>query len=330
MQRKESAPRAPRVQWLWQDERNDERYRELLATLKGSSERHADRLLRGMWFFADAPSLLIPAREIWTPPREIHFATEAELRRTLLQLAALKRFKRASAKENKTKGNPATAMCSTTFCGPDVTEQVIAAINKTRSQFASWDDNRKWGACAALNSLQDNGNGQSMASVAWDIVELHNQGWIARYRPACSAPPCQNTVQVGDQCYYAGSVNYVIFGVMCQLCSSYYMGKAASSVWTSDTYIKIAMQYSPAAMYGMILAYKGPLPGRGAAGNYEASQQWARAGYDGWPSVAAPAGDRPNCNPACPQTYSGGSFDVNWHWLNSSGGDRAEPAPGVF
>ncbi|HTX00011.1 MAG TPA: hypothetical protein VMD59_14600 [Acidimicrobiales bacterium] len=44
-----------------------------------------------------------------------------------------------------------------------------------------------------------------------------------------------------------------------------------------------------------------------------ASKAWALAGYDGWPAVAEPAGDRGNCAPSCPTPYSGGPFTLFWY-----------------
>ena len=53
--------------------------------------------------------------------------------------------------------------------------------------------------------------GGTTGSYARDIVELHNDAWILKYRPLCAAegatPPRGSTVQVGSERYYAGSPN---------------------------------------------------------------------------------------------------------------------------
>ena len=105
------------------------------------------------------------------------------------------------------------------LCGPDVTTQVQDAVSKTRTTFAGWSASDKESACGDLDSLLT-------GAVAWDIVQLHNNGWILSYRPACATvgatPPCGSTVKVGADCHYAGSPNYVIFGVMCNLCHGFF------------------------------------------------------------------------------------------------------------
>jgi outer membrane protein OmpA-like peptidoglycan-associated protein len=189
-------------------------------------------------------------------------------------------------------------------CGPDVTSQVAAALSRTRSHFAGLpSDDARTDTCHALNSLISGG-------YAWDIVELHNNDWIhLNYRPACATegatPPCGSSVQVGDDCYYAGSVNYVVFGVMCQLCNAH-----LAAIGAPD-----ASDFNKAGMLDLIDKYKG----HGFTGlqtpsdNFVPSQQWASAGFDGWPSGAsAPKGDRSNCKPTCPTAYAGARFTVHW------------------
>jgi hypothetical protein len=107
---------------------------------------------------------------------------------------------------------------------------------------------------------------------------------------------------VDGECSYAGSVNYVIFGVMWKLCG-----------YREDT------------MLAYIWAYKGdrsrmqrfhnPTPGvkdppstsidpLKASGNYEPCKAWALAGYHDWPSVKSPQGDRIHrCKLTCPLPY---------------------------
>jgi len=187
------------------------------------------------------------------------------------------------------------------FCGPDVTNQVSDAIDKTRSTFGGWSTDDKTSACHSLNSKITGG-------FAWDIGELHNQSWIRNYQPECATenvqPACRASVQVGSDCYYAGSVNYVIFGVMCDLCDKHF-----TSLRSSD-----ADDYKLGGMLKLIDEYKGT----GFTGlqtpskNFVPSKEWATAGFFGWPSASAPMGDRANCAPACQKPYNGSAFIVHW------------------
>ena len=189
------------------------------------------------------------------------------------------------------------------MCGPDVTSQVSAAANKTRTTFGGWGAPTRVSQCNALDSL-------STGAVAWDIVELHNNAWIYQgYRPACATaganPPCGSTVQVGSDCHYAGSANYVIWGVMCKLCSDHFAAAGDASN---------AARFSESKMLYWIDFYKGtgPLGISTPSGNFAASNAWATAGYRGWPGTAGPGGDRNGCAPGCPTAYAGGPFTVNW------------------
>jgi len=189
-------------------------------------------------------------------------------------------------------------------CGPDVTSQVTAAVGNTRSTFAGWANPAREAACNALDSLSTGG-------YAWDIVDLHNNAWILGYRPACASagatPPCGSTVQVGTDCHYAGSPNYVIFGVMCKLCNDHFTATGNASG---------AARFTESKMQYWINFYKGtgPLGLSTPSGNFGPSRDWSTAGYRGWPGGGgtAPAGDRPGCAPTCPTPYSGRTFLVHW------------------
>lgn len=194
------------------------------------------------------------------------------------------------------------------ICGPDVTTQVIDAVNRTRTTFAGWDSADREKHCNALDSYRT-------GAYAWDIIQLHNHGWIhEEYRPACATkgatPPCGSTVQINTGCSYAGSPNYVIYGVMCRLCHDHYAAVGSRSGTNRFTH---------ARMQSWINFYKGTrLTGlRTPARNFIPSTQWATAGYQGWPSASTPAGDRPNCGPRCTKPYPGIPFRVAWWSLTS-------------
>jgi outer membrane protein OmpA-like peptidoglycan-associated protein len=190
-------------------------------------------------------------------------------------------------------------------CGPDVTSQVSAAVSAAGAAFSRWSSDEKGEACDALDSL-------STGSCAWDIIDLHNNAWIYRnYRPICATqgadPPCGSSIEVGDECYYAGSANYVIFGKMCRLCADYYL----SIPLINTGYARFTRN----AMEALIDLYKGTgFTGLGTpSSNFRASVQWANAGYDGWPAGGTPPpGDKSNCAPLCPTPYSGPAFRVEW------------------
>jgi hypothetical protein len=189
----------------------------------------------------------------------------------------------------------------TAVCGPDVSQQIRAAVSRTRTTFTGWSTSDRNSACGALTSVVTGG-------FAWDIVDLHNNAWILSYRPACASahatPACGSTVAIDGECSYAGSPNYVIFGVMCKLCRDHY----------ALTDPRTAPDFDESNMLHLIDVYKGtgytglqtPSP------NFGPSNEWARAGYHGWPGVASPRGDRPTCSPMCPTPFGGSPFRVHW------------------
>jgi Domain of unknown function (DUF4157)/OmpA family len=189
-------------------------------------------------------------------------------------------------------------------CGPDVTSQVTTAVANTRSVFAGWSTTQRESQCDALDSL-------ITGAMAWDIIQLHNNAWIhLTYRPACASvgatPACGSSVKVESDCHYAGSPNYVIYGVMCQLCHDHYTAVGSASG---------VARFTEAEMLSWINFYKGTGPtGLGTpSDNFAASNAWARAGYRGWAGSGGPAGDRTNCSPSCATPYAGGRFIVHWH-----------------
>lgn len=219
--------------------------------------------------------------------------------------SGLRRARRSSATEPSTDARTPREDCDRWVCGPDVTDQVKEAVEKTKSTFAGWSAAQREQACHSLNNLP-------AALFSWDIEELyaHNNAWVLRTRPTCATegatPPCGTTVEVNDQCYYMGSVNYVIFGVMCKLCEGHF-GAAGNAGRQSE--------YNRESMLNLIHHYKATLPAlklQGPAKNLNTAKDWAAAGYDGWPAVMAPPGDRNHCKPECSIPYTGGPFTVRW------------------
>jgi hypothetical protein len=187
-------------------------------------------------------------------------------------------------------------------CGPDVTAQVGRAVAWTNALFTGWTPDQRTEACEDLR-------GVTTGSYAWDIIELHNNAWILQYRPYCATagatPACGSTVQVGDQCTYAGSPNHVVFGTMCTLCFDHFWAQHRAGANPGYTGY---MDFTRSSMLDLIDLYKS------SSGNVAESRAWESAGYDGWPAGgSSPAGDRPNCVSQCSLPYAGPDFRVNWY-----------------
>lgn len=184
------------------------------------------------------------------------------------------------------------------ICGPDVTKALADAVSKIKRKYASWSRWERFQACDDLIA-------PDIGRVAWDIVEMYDKRWVNKppYSPPCVAPNCpgignqesrpeccSNSVTVNNMCFYAGSPNYVSFGIMCKCCG-----------------------YSKSFMLAMIDAWKGPVPYvRGAASNWVPSRDWAEIGYDGWSGGSVSARTtKLICDP-CGKKYVGPPFMVRW------------------
>jgi hypothetical protein len=186
-------------------------------------------------------------------------------------------------------------------CGPDITDELRSAVGDLKSKFDRLSTDEQEEVCGTLNSLL-------YGLWTWDIALLYheNNSWIIKdYRKhGCASqgatPPCGETVQVGNQCYYSGTANYVIFGVMCRLCQQNLDEDDASN-------------YDEDHMLEIIDAYKGPGIFLSASDNYRHSRKWAQAGYHGWPGGGTPpAGDRNNCFPRCSMRYISLPLKARW------------------
>jgi hypothetical protein len=276
-------------------------------------------------------------RGLWAAPGGLVLLGDAATVQEILRFGDLDGYKAAAGGESTSQAKTATQPCKT--CGPDVTQQVQDATQKTKDQFASWKDGDKLSACMSLESLWPRVGPGSIfqggslkysfeASLAWNIPELmrnsvdylHNHrggnSWIKGYQPACAtAPGCDDSVLVDGHCYYAGSVNYVIFGVMCRLCHDYLpdvppvsvepeSGMPVSNPYSADN-------YSEDSMASLIRGWKSDQNG---SGNASMAERWSRAGYEGWPKAKSPVpGDRDEkCPCHCSQPYKGGPFHVDW------------------
>lgn len=234
-----------------------------------------------------------------------------------------RRVWRDERRSGGTSPSPSTGTPPTSFaCGVDVTAKTKAAVQSAKTHFGSWTNDEKHDACQSLRSLLT-------GAYAWDIMELHEQVTGDKlnngFRPACATsgatPACGSSVTVDGSCHFAGSANYVIFGVMCKLCNDYYRSMLNDASWyeiiDKDTYRNGIMQFNQNGMLYLIDLYKKYIPLMkfdSPAGNIEAAKRWSIAGFNGWPMGAStPAPDRGNCTLTCPMATSLASFRVSWY-----------------
>ena len=193
----------------------------------------------------------------------------------------------------------------THFCGPNVTKPVGDSVAKIKTDFRKLSADEKKTSCDWLRD-------EVYGLISWDVRPLHQQSWIKNdYGETCAQPLgsegvcCHRSVQIGDACHYAGSVNYVSFGAMCRECFDHY---ATAPVDLSGVY-----NFREQSMVDLIELYKGGhLPFTSRASNVENSKKWASAGYQGWPSGGSPPkADCAECAP-CPTQYVGKEFDARW------------------
>lgn len=235
--------------------------------------------------------------------------------------------RRTGRRRSTSATTPTLGTTPTSFaCGVDVTSNTRGAVRSAKTSFAGWSNDFKHRACESLHSFRT-------GSYAWDILELHSQVTSdtlnVGLRPACATsgatPACGSSVTVDGSCHFAGSANYVIYGVMCKLCFNHYRQMLSDSSWYElidrDTYQDGILQFSLSGMLGLIDLYKKYIPLlmlESPAGNIDAAKRWSIAGYNGWPTGATtPVADRGNCSLTCPSVTSLPSFRVSWYpYLN--------------
>ncbi len=195
-------------------------------------------------------------------------------------------------------------------CGPDVDVPFAKSIKSADKMFSKWNGKEKRDHCFALISYDATATNEIVGAVSWDIRQLYVKDWISeKYRQhgcatVAQSPSCGATVQIGKNCYYAGSPNYVIFGKMFSLCNKHFK---------NITHYKT--HFSKKNMHKYVDAYKGPGLVSSASGNYKASKEWADAGFDGWSQSKNPKGDRNNCKTTCPKSRTA-DFTVVWGSLS--------------
>ncbi len=168
-------------------------------------------------------------------------------------------------------------ICCKKVCGPDISNALEDVLSRTKAAFAGWTPLQRAVACTALVQTP-------IGAVGWEINQLGPGGREQaekNFQPDCATCGGSLSVQVGDGCHHAGSVNYVSYGVMLRLCHDHLenMGSTLSSTYSEEQM----------ALY--ITIWKSL---RGAP-NLTASLKWAKAGYNGWPRGSTPSPELPSC-----------------------------------
>jgi len=182
-------------------------------------------------------------------------------------------------------------------CGPDVSQALANVLADVRSTFRGWTPTQKRANCDAVTGL-------TTLVMAWDIHELFlpETSWLrtSPFRPSCGIPPapagdielastCGNSVQVGSQCFLAGTVNYALLGQICRLCNDEF------GVLSEYTCANLIDAWT---LHGLR-----DDPGPPTA--------WMRSAFRGYPGNHPTSENRAHCNRRCLVPFTG-SF--TWVW----------------
>jgi hypothetical protein len=202
-------------------------------------------------------------------------------------------------------------------CGPDVTAEVKRAWTKARSDFFKLPSAKQDQNCTMLVSpvVTDPATGKlTLNADAFDTWGLFQGSahWtrIPPWHGPCGTPGttstdncdefdplhecdtvCSNTVQIGNECWVSGTVNYGLFGVLMRSCFDHYFLLAPFS---PSAALKVPL-FSLASTMSLVGAYKA-LKGDSIVG----PERWAAKTWVLGPGALATGGNRPNCAPTCP------------------------------
>ncbi len=112
---------------------------------------------------------------------------------------------------------PAEAPCQ---CGTNATAALGRTLDWIGTAYSTWSAAEKWSAC---NAIYDITSIEQLRN-AWDILLLAEKGVVDPNKPLT---PCARTVTFSGKCYYAGAVNYAMWGRINKLCWTSYS-------WTSN------------------------------------------------------------------------------------------------
>lgn len=176
---------------------------------------------------------------------------------------------------------PRSPDCDPKTCGPDITSALQAVVARTKAAFSGWSSAERAVACFSLAETP-------IGAFGWEINQLgpggREQG-AKNFQPDCATCGGSLSIQVGSGCHYAGSVNYVIYGVMMRLCHDH---------MTFDRPF-----FTEQSMTEYITLWKTLR----SAPNLTPSLGWAKAGYNGWPNARTPRAELPKCA-KCPKALT--------------------------
>jgi hypothetical protein len=196
-------------------------------------------------------------------------------------------------------------------CGPNVTAEIADLLSRMEADFKRKSDGMKKAIC---RSLYARGSGDS----AWDS-QLMSKSGDNKYQKesedaGCATGQCRLTFQYRDQCYYGGTLNYIVYGKASGLC-------AAAGIDVNAPAPIGPGPVTPLHIVAAVSYWKGPVtadkegnvvlrPKDKIAPNWQQSTQMALHGFD--PSLSPGPGDRPNCRTTCAHKISS---PIGYFWL---------------
>lgn len=173
-------------------------------------------------------------------------------------------------------------------CGPKIDNVLKNVLREVTRTFLSWDVLDQVHNCDSLTSIVRVTN-------EWDIEQLHFEPIKPNF-PGCAVPEdgeskkaCSQTVEVDGKCFLAGTVNYVLWGLICRLCNMRFNYPSHSTM--EDLVI----------IYNRV-GFDDPGP----------PGEWAEIGWKGFGGTAPPVGNRSSCQSKCPHEHS---TPFSWQWL---------------
>lgn len=158
-------------------------------------------------------------------------------------------------------------------CGPDITVPLGDILNRITAAYESWPPEVQEAHCSSMDV-----DASLSALGGWDIVDLRPDLYKLKDTRLVRGGECHMTVEVDGKCYRHEEVNYVMWGLMTQLC-----GK--SLAWSGFK--------TRAYLHYFYLSFPNARSFPGEADNKVA---WTEAGYYGWPKRSgAPPPMRPDC-----------------------------------
>lgn len=187
-------------------------------------------------------------------------------------------------------------------CGPDITAPLNKVLEKLERFWNNLsDEERLKGVLFLDRDKKDPNTGEPVYKNGWDIIDLAKWYWeeqmsankavwqsTGKYTGCAQGKGCADTVAVGTDCYYSGSVNYILFGKILQL-----------------------LGFPVLALEIGINNYKGPASGKEAQ-NYKQSLEWAKYGYGSRKSKPEAEESRRHCN-SCGKVC-GDDIDFKFYW----------------